>query len=83
MLAYLHSIDVMFTILPGGICSSELHKSETHVLVIDSASGEKFRFAQKWKMKCATPEWIENCVEKNAVLATEDYPVPGGMQFDL
>ena len=47
----------------------------TTVLILTKPDGDKYRYAQKWKIPCVTSDWVFDSIEKAQCLATEPYRV--------
>lgn len=48
----------------------------TNVLIIPSGSGEKYKFATRWKIICLNPSWIKECLKKKYAVRYDKYIVP-------
>jgi hypothetical protein len=65
-------VTVLFSL--GGIYTQEMPKG-TDILILPVGKGEKFKYAERWKMKCIKPSWIKCCLEKGYAVPYENYIV--------
>lgn len=49
--------------------------SKTSVLIVSAPEGEKYTHACKWRIKCLTPDWIYDSVQRGHALPMENYEV--------
>lgn len=47
----------------------------TDILILPYGKGEKFKYADRWKIKCINPSWIECCLHKGYSVPYADYLV--------
>ena len=52
-----------------------LEMSKTSVLIVSAPEGEKYAYACKWRIKCLTPDWIYDSVQRGHALQMEGYEV--------
>lgn len=59
----------------GGTYSPLLEMSKTSVLIVSAPEGDKYTHACKWRIKCLTPDWIYDSVQRGHALQMENYEV--------
>lgn len=59
----------------GGVYSAMLEMSKTSVLIVSAPEGDKYTHACKWRIKCLTPDWIYDSVQRGHALQMEGYEV--------
>lgn len=52
-----------------------LEMSKTSVLIVSTPEGDKYTHACKWRIKCLTPDWIYDSVQRGHALKMEGYEV--------
>ncbi|UYV67742.1 TOPBP1 [Cordylochernes scorpioides] len=61
----------------GGHYSGVLRAQETTHLVLREPQGEKYRFAQQWKLHCVLPEWVFDSIDKKFCQDESQYAIDG------
>jgi hypothetical protein len=66
----------LLTFTSGGTYTGDL-KRKTSVSVIPSTVGEKFRYAQLFKVPCVLPDWVEASKSAGHVVPVKEYSPVG------
>jgi hypothetical protein len=63
----------LLTFTLGGTYTGKLKRNETSVFVIPYTVGDKFRYAQLFKVPCVLPDWVEASKSAGHVLPVKEY----------
>merc|ERR1712126_793192 len=59
----------------GGTYTGQLDMEQTQILIISKPEGDKYKYANKWKIPCISSDWVFDSIEKGYCLHTEGYRV--------
>jgi hypothetical protein len=67
----------LLTFTLGGTYTGDLKRRKTSVFVIPSTDGERFRYAQVFKVPCVLPDWVEASKSAGHVVPVKEYSPVG------